>query len=286
MLEQVDLTRSLPKAAFKRRMPALQERLRVLQRCASDAGVATILVLEGWDASGKGSLVARLVEKLDPRGFKVTPTYAPLPEELYRPWLWRFWNRLPAYGTMAVFDRSWYGRVLVERVEKLASRAEVTEAFNEINDFERALVDDGQVLVKLFLHISKKEQRKRYEKCEKDPYQRWKIKPEDWRHHREYKQYAQAVEGMLERTSTTPAPWTIVEATDRRWAEVETFTTLIAAMEARLEKLGKLPAPGAVGPVRTAAAGSPKARMPRAKRARRRSAPAPVAAAAGNGPGA
>lgn len=247
MLESVDLTRELPESDHRKRMPKLQERLRVLQQACLEAGLATSLVLEGWDAAGKGTLVFRLLEKLDPRGFKVRPTYAPTVEELYRPWLWRFWMRLPARGEIVVFDRSWYGRVLVERIERIIGARMVEEAFQEINDFERALVDDGQVLVKLFLHISRKEQRKRFRKCEADPYQRWKIKPEDWRHHEQYGEYAGAVEEMLEKTSTTHAPWTVVEANDKRWAEVKAFTTLIEGLEARLKKLGKLPPLGAVG---------------------------------------
>jgi polyphosphate kinase 2 (PPK2 family) len=247
MLEKVDLSNELSKADYKKRMPRLQERMRVLQQAAYEAGIATSIVLEGWDAAGKGTLVYRLLEKLDPRGFKVRPTYAPTVDELYRPWLWRFWMRLPARGEIVVFDRSWYGRVMVERIEKIIGMKEVQEAYLEINDFERALVDDGQVLVKLFLHISKKEQRKRFEKCESDPYQRWKIKPEDWRHHDQYRKYHRAIEEMLEKTSTAHAPWHVVEAEDRRWAEVEAFSTIVAGIEDRLKKLGKCPPADAVG---------------------------------------
>jgi polyphosphate kinase 2 (PPK2 family) len=254
MLEKVDLTHRLDKHDHKKRLRVLQDRLRVLQQAALDAQVATSIVLEGWDAAGKGTLVGQLVEKLDPRGFKVKPTYAPIVEELYRPWLWRFWMRLPAYGEIVVFDRSWYGRVLVERIEKVTGKTNVELAFGEVNDFERALCDDGQVLVKLFLHISKKEQKKRFEKCEKDPYSRWKIKPEDWRHHRQYDRYYAAIEEMLERTSTTHAPWTLVESNDPRWAQVEAFTALIDALEARLKKLGKLPPRDAVGLVKPSVA--------------------------------
>lgn len=242
MLEKVDLTRSLAKEEAQPKIAALQERLRILQHAALSSGLATTVVLEGWDAAGKGLLVSKLVEKLDPRGFKVRATYAPMQEELYRPWLWRFWMKLPAYGEIVVFDRSWYGRVLVERIEEIVGRKGVELAFQEIVDFERTLVDDGQVLVKLFLHISKKEQRRRFEKCEEDPHTRWKIKPEDWRHHERYDEYYAAIEEMLERTSTTHAPWAVVEATDKRWAEVETLTYIVEAIETRLKVLGKLPA--------------------------------------------
>jgi len=245
MLEKVSLKRSLEKAEYKAELSRLQERLRVLQRAVFEAQVAVTVVLEGWDASGKGTLVSKLVEKLDPRGFRVRPTYAPTPEELYRPWLWRFWLRLPPRGEIAVFDRSWYGRVLVERIEKLASKPLVEQAFTEIRELERQMVDDGQVLVKLFLHISKKEQKKRFRKCEADEFLRWKIKPEDWRHHDQYAQYLKATEEMLEATSTAEAPWTIVPATDKRYSEVECFRAIAAAVERRLKAVHKLPPPNA-----------------------------------------
>lgn len=241
MLEKVDLSRALTKEEAEPKLKKLQERLRILQQAALHAPIAVTLVLEGWDSAGKGTLVGKLVERLDPRGFKVRSTTAPLEEELYRPWLWRFWMKLPAYGEIVVFDRSWYGRVGVERVEKLARPDEVERAFQEINDFERALTDDGQVLVKLFLHITKKEQRKRFDKAEEDFHTAWKIQPEDWRRHGQYREYLRVYEEMLERTSTTNAPWVVVEATDKRWATVELFERVVHAMEKRLKAIGKLP---------------------------------------------
>ena len=250
MLDQVDLSVSLDKATFRKEAPRLRDRLHELQLMARNAGVATILVLEGWDASGKGSLISHLVEGLDPRGFRVCPTYGPLIDELYRPWLWRFWMRLPGYGGIAVFDRSWYGRVLVERIEGITNADDVEAAFREINDFERTLADDGQVIVKLLLHISKKEQRRRFKKAEKDPYQRWKIKPEDWRHHRQYDEYREAMEEMLERTGTEFAPWTIVESHDRRWADVKAFSALVAALEERLNLPNKAASTPSASPAR------------------------------------
>ena len=241
MLEKVDLSRELSKEQADPQLKKLQERLRILQQAALQAPIAVTLVLEGWDSAGKGTLVSKLVERLDPRGFKVRTTNAPLQEELYRPWLWRFWMKMPAYGEIVVFDRSWYGRFAVERVEKLAQKEEVERAFQEINDFERALIDDGQVLVKLFLHITKKEQKRRFKKAEADFKTRWKIQPEDWRRHGQYDEYLAVYEEMLERTSTTVAPWTVVEAMDKRWAVVETFTRVVDAMEKRLKAIGKLP---------------------------------------------
>jgi polyphosphate kinase 2 (PPK2 family) len=241
MLEKVDLSRALTKEEAEPKLKKLQERLRILQQAALNAPLAVTLVLEGWDSAGKGTLVGKLVERLDPRGFKVRSTHAALEEELYRPWLWRFWMKLPAYGEIVVFDRSWYGRVGIERVEKLARKDEVERAFQEINDFERALTDDGQVLVKCFLHITKKEQRRRFDKAEDDFKTRWKIQPEDWRRHGQYAEYHRVYEEMLERTSTTDAPWTVIEAMDKRWATVAVFTRLVEAMEKQLKAMGKLP---------------------------------------------
>ena len=241
MLEKADLSRALSKEQAEPKLKKLQERLRILQQAVHHAPLAVTIVLEGWDSAGKGTLVSKLVERLDPRGFRVRATHAPLQEELYRPWLWRFWMRLPSAGDMVVFDRSWYGRVGLERVEKLARADEVERAFQEINDFERALTDDGQVLVKLFLHITRKEQRKRFNKAEADYETRWKIQPEDWRRHGQYDEYLRVYEEMLERTSTASAPWTVVEAMDKRWALVETLTTVVNALEKRLKAVGKLP---------------------------------------------
>lgn len=238
MLEKVDLTKKVAKQEYKAIFSELQYRLRAIQKEAREAGIPVVIVFEGWDAAGKGTNIHLLIEKLDPRGFKVYPIMAPLVDELYRPFLWRFWIKLPNHGEMAIFDRSWYGRVLVERVEKLTPKEDWQRAYQEINDFERQLVDDGTVLVKCWLHISRKEQAKRFKACERDPLLRWKVSKEDWRHHKEYKQYLKAVEEMLERTSTHYAPWTIIEAHDARFSHVKMFKTIIEVVEAELRKRG------------------------------------------------
>jgi polyphosphate kinase 2 (PPK2 family) len=275
MLEKLNMKKKLSKEEAKPKVERLQERLRVLQRAAYEAKVPVTIVLEGWDAAGKGTLVQRFVEKLDPRGFRLRPTYAPTIEELYRPWMWRFWQRLPPSGEIVVFDRSWYGRVMVDRVEKVIDKSLVGQAFTEIREFERQLTDDGQVLVKVFLHISKKEQRRRFKKCEKDPYQRWKIKPEDWRHHSQYAAYYEAIEEMLEATSTSEGPWTLVPSNDRRTAEVMTLTAVIDAVERRLAALGKLPPKDAtVGNLAARAAPKPGAKPAKAPAKAAPSAPA------------
>jgi polyphosphate kinase 2 (PPK2 family) len=154
------------------------------------------------------------------------------------PWLWRFWLRVPNYGQMAIFDRSWYRRVLEERVDKRVSKREWRQAYQDIADFERALADDGYTILKFFFHIAKKEQKRRFRKAEGDPLASWHVQPEDWERHRKYDEYLEAVEEMLQKTGTEWGPWTLVEATDRRWARVKVFETIAGALQAALEKRG------------------------------------------------
>ncbi|MFH1740848.1 MAG: phosphate--AMP phosphotransferase [bacterium] len=236
MLETVDLSQKLGKEDYKEWFPRLKEDLRRLQQEVREAGIPVVILFEGWDASGKGDSISQLVDRLDPRGFRVHPISAPLPEELYRPFLWRFWTKAPGRGQIGIFDRSWYGRVMVERVDKLCTPEQWHQAYQEINEFERQLVDDGTIIVKLWLHISKKEQKKRFKQCEKDPFMKWKVTKEDWKHYKQYKTHLQVTEEMLERTSTHYAPWTIVEATDRRFRRVKIFKTIVEAVQAALNK--------------------------------------------------
>lgn len=241
MLDKIDLTKQVGKKEYKSRMPVLRNHLYALQKASWDAQVPVIILFEGWDAAGKGTSIQTLTERLDPRGFKLYPIRAARTYEKKRPWLWRFWLKLPARNEWAIFDRSWYGRVLVERVEKLIPEGEWRLAYRDIADFERALADDGYLLIKFFLHISREEQRKRFEKLSKDPLNAWHVLPEDWEHHRQYDQWLLAYEEAFERTETEWAPWTIVEATDRRFTQIKIYETIIAALEARLAPLGALP---------------------------------------------
>ncbi len=234
MLETVDLGRKLAKADYKNRIPQLREELRVLQYRAKEAALPVVIVFEGWDAAGKGLLISRLLERLDPRGFKVHPARPPTELEQAKPFLWRFWIRLPARGEIALFDRSWYGRVLIERVARMVPSPVWKRAFEEIREFERQLADDGAVIIKFFLHISKGEQRRRLVRLEKDPLERWRVTKWDWKHHSDYDKYVVAVEEMLAKTDSEVAPWTVVEATDRRHAEVKVFETLTRAVRERL----------------------------------------------------
>jgi polyphosphate:AMP phosphotransferase len=232
MLETLDLDKKIGKDAYDKSFPELRNTLRGLQRRCFDAQVPVAVLFEGWDAAGKGESIAKLVERLDPRGVKVHPVSAPLEEERLRPFLWRFWTRIPARGEMAVFDRSWYGRVLVERVDRLVKADQWRSAYNEIAQFERMLTDDGMVIVKFWLHISAREQKKRFKEIEKSRYDAWRVTSEDWEHHRQYDEYAEAAEEMFERTNTAYAPWTIVEATDKRYRIVKIFKVLADAMQA------------------------------------------------------
>jgi polyphosphate kinase 2 (PPK2 family) len=238
MLEKVDLTKKLPKSEYKARMPYLRNRLYDLQKACWDAEIPSVILFEGWDASGKGTSINLLTQRLDPRGFKLYAIQAPRTYETHMPWLWRFWLKLPNYGEMGIYDRSWYGRVLVERVEGFTPEEQWRKAYRDIVNFERTIADDGYVLAKFWLHISKEEQRRRFKALEKDPLESWHVQPEDWEHHRRYNKYVIAIEEMLERTDTEWGPWTIVEATDRRWTRVKISETIIGRLEEALDRRG------------------------------------------------
>ncbi len=239
MLDKVDLSLAMEKEEYRSRLAAARLRLYDLQKACWSSGVGSVVLFEGWDASGKGTSINLLTQRLDPRGFKLYPIQAPRTNELHMPWLWRFWLKLPNYGEMAIFDRSWYGRVLVERVEGLTPEVVWQKAYDDIVAFERDLADDGLVIAKFFLHISKKEQARRFKKLEKDPLESWHVAPEDWEHHKNYDEYYLATEEMLERTDTEWGPWTIVEATNRYWRRIKIFDTLIGRLENGLKAHGK-----------------------------------------------
>jgi AMP-polyphosphate phosphotransferase len=239
MLEKVDLSITYPKEKFKSRLAYLRNRLYDLQKTCWEDGIGSIIVFEGWDAAGKGSSINLLTQRLDPRGFKLYPIQAPRTHELHMPWLWRFWLRIPNYGEMAIFDRSWYGRVVIEKVEKLTPESIYRKAYQDIVDFERGLAADGYVIMKFLLHISKKEQTSRFKMLEKDPLESWHVSDEDWDHHRKYDEYLLAYEEMLERTDTEWGPWTIVEATDKRWTRIKIFETIVQRLEEALRSRGK-----------------------------------------------
>jgi polyphosphate kinase 2 (PPK2 family) len=253
-LADVDLTLRLSKGEEKAQLAAAQERLVALRLLlGGQIGPQTIgpplcVLFEGWDASGKGGAIKRLVDHLDPRHVRVAQFAAPTHDEKRHHFLWRFWPVLPGWGGMAVLDRTWYGRVLVERVEGFAPEEAWRRAYGEIVDLETTLAAEGTILVKFWMHLSAEEQLRRFESRRKDPYRAWKLTDEDWRNRDRRGEYEAAVEEMLERTDAPVAPWHLVAAEDKRWARVEVVRTVCAAVESALRARGidpdaVLPAP-------------------------------------------
>ncbi|MEZ5354280.1 MAG: hypothetical protein R2762_16710 [Bryobacteraceae bacterium] len=234
MLENVNLNRSLSREQYKREMPALQRRLYDLEKACWDQEVASILLFEGWDAAGKGGAISTITQRLDPRGFKLYSIEPPRTFEQNRPWLYRFWLKIPNRGEMVILDHSWYRRVLGDRVDKRIALHEWREAYQDINEYERMLADDGVAIVKFFFHVSRKEQRRRFRKLSKNPLQSWRIDRAAWRQNERYADYLEAAEEMLEVTESDVAPWTIIEATSRWHARRRVFETVIDALERRL----------------------------------------------------
>jgi polyphosphate kinase 2 (PPK2 family) len=234
ILNSLDMRQSLSKKVFSKGLEACQGQLNRLQRKAEDKDISTILLFEGWDAAGKGGAIRRVTGALDARSYQVIPIAAPTDEERARHYLWRFWRHLSRAGRLTIFDRSWYGRVLVERVEGFATEAEWRRAYSEINEFEEQLVDAGIVLVKYWMHITPEEQLRRFKEREKAGYKRWKLTDEDWRNRAKWADYERAVNEMVERTSTQRSLWTLVEADDKYFARIKVLKTVCRAMELAL----------------------------------------------------
>ncbi len=237
VLENLDLKVKLSRAESDRRLGRARSWLLRLQRTYWKERVSALIVFEGWDAAGKGSSIRALTRRLEPRGYELHPIREPRTLERQMPWLWRFWQKVPTYGSWAVFDRSWYGRVLVERVEGLVDE-DWQKTYRQINDFERALADDRYVIVKFFLHIQKREQKRRFRALEADPLTAWQVEAEDWARHKKYSEYLAATEEMLAYTETEWAPWTIVAATDRRWTRMKVLDTVVERLEQGLVSRG------------------------------------------------
>jgi polyphosphate kinase 2 (PPK2 family) len=243
MLEKIDLNKKISKKQYKKIFPRLRMKLYALQKASWDAEIPVIILFEGWDAAGKGTSIQNLTSKLDPRGFKLYPIRAARTYESRRPWLWRFWLKIPGKGEWAIFDRSWYGRTLVERVEGLISERSWRRAYRDIVNFERTLADEGYLIVKFFLHIGRQEQKKRFDKLISDPLTVWQVLPEDWEHHKHYDDWRIAYEETFERTETESGPWTIIEATNRRYTNLKIFETLANTLETQLASMNALPDP-------------------------------------------
>jgi polyphosphate kinase 2 (PPK2 family) len=252
-LDDLDLSKSLTRKEEARELDRAWERLTQLRLTLGGLvggqalGPPVCVVFEGWDASGKGGAIKRLVAQMDPRHVRVVQFSAPTANEKRHHFLWRFFPLLPGWGGMAVFDRSWYGRVLVERVEGFATREQWLRAYDEINSFERTLADEGMVLVKLWLHISDSEQLKRFERRSKDPLKAWKLTDEDWRNREKRAEYEQAVEDMVARTDQPYAPWHLIEADSKRYARVAVIQTVIERIEQGMAQWGMEPPPPLAG---------------------------------------
>ena len=237
MLEKVDLTKKISKEEYKEKMPQLESKLGRLQRECKALGIPVLIVFEGFGASGKGLQIGHLIQSMDPRGFEVHPVKNETEEERMHPFMWRFWTKTPARGRIAVFDGSWYRKVLIDRFEKRTKAKDLPAAFHSINSFEQQLADDGNLIIKLFLDIDKKEQKKRFDKLAKNKETAWRVSQGDRERNAHYDEYAALMEDMLFKTDTDYAPWTIVESMDRRFATLKIYTTVIKAMAEQIEKV-------------------------------------------------
>jgi polyphosphate:AMP phosphotransferase len=243
LLKSLDLSQSLSKKQYERALEEQQARLALLTRDPLFSEISVVVVFEGNDAAGKGGSIRRITGALDARNYQVIPIAAPSEEERAHPYLWRFWRHLPRRGRLTLFDRSWYGRILVERVEGFCPEVDWMRAYGEINDFEDQLARHDTVVVKFWLAISKDEQMRRFKEREQTGFKRYKITDEDWRNREKWEQYESAVCDMVERTSTDYAPWTLIESNDKRFARIKVLTTLSdrieACLDARRKKMKK-----------------------------------------------
>lgn len=236
MLEKIDLSKTMDKKEYKKRMEVLEPKLARLQRELKSCNVPVMIVFEGFGGAGKGTQINHLIEPMDPRGFTVYSTQAETQEEQYHPFLWRFWNKTPEKGRIAIFDRSWYGKLLVERYEKKTHKKDIPGVLEDIENFEKQLTDDGTLLIKFFLAISEKEQGKRFDKLLSKEETSWRVSKADKDRNKHYEEYARMADEMLTRTDTEYAPWMIIEAHDERYAAVKILTTVVEAFEERYEK--------------------------------------------------
>ncbi len=236
VLDTLNMKQSMTTTAYAKAFHQQQTRLHDLQRRARERGLSTIVILEGWDAAGKGGAIRRLTFALNARDYRIVPVAAPTDEERAHHYLWRFWRHLGRAGRMTIFDRSWYGRVLVERVENYIDEETWMRGYAEINDFEEQLVEHGSLVVKIWLHISKKEQLRRFNERRKTPHKRWKLTADDWRNRDKWDEYEDAINDMVSRTSTTAAPWHLIPATDKRYTRVKVLETVANALAGALAK--------------------------------------------------
>jgi polyphosphate:AMP phosphotransferase len=236
MLKTLDLEHSLDKATYKTQIEELMRQLRSLQQACWEKKLTVVVVLEGWAAAGKGGLLKKMVNYMDPRGFSVYPTLAPTREEQQYPFLWRFWRQLPPHGSIGIFYHSWYTHLLEDRLFQRVEEAKMPQAIATINAFERQLSDDGVAIAKFFLHLGRKELKKRLKKASKDDLTAWRVRPEDWQQEDRYKEYRALAEEMLLHTSTGVAPWILVESNCKYWARIKVLSQLVAVLREALDR--------------------------------------------------
>ncbi len=234
VLARLKMDRQLEKDQYRRELGELRARLGRLQRAAQQKRFSSIIMLEGWDAGGKGGAIRRITSAMDARNYQVIPVAAPTDEEKAHHYLWRFWRHIPRNGRVTIYDRSWYGRVLVERIEGFCEEAAWKRAYDEINQFESELIEDDIILCKFWVHITREEQLRRFKEREKIPYKQWKITEEDYRNREKWDDYVIAVDDMVRKTNTKIAPWTLVEGNQKYYARIKVLRTVCEAMEARL----------------------------------------------------
>ncbi|WP_342468517.1 polyphosphate kinase [Ureibacillus sp. FSL K6-3587] len=237
-LEDLDLTLKLEKQEYKKRLKKLQFEMLNIQQFLYQNKIGLIIVFEGMDAAGKGGAIKRLTRPLDPRGFVVHPISAPQPHEKRYHYLHRFWRKLPQYGQIAIFDRSWYGRVLVERIEGFAKKQEWSRAYKEINEFERLLTDDDYIIIKFWIHIDKDEQLARFKERETNPFKMWKLTEEDWRNRKKFDEYVEAANEMFAKTDTENAPWVLIPGNNKLYARIKVLEETIKHVEKEVLRRG------------------------------------------------
>jgi polyphosphate:AMP phosphotransferase len=239
VLNTADYKRALSRKEYEKKLEKFQAEINLLTRHKSMRGRSVIMVFEGMDAAGKGSTIRRVTRAMDARFYHVIPVAAPSEEERAQPYLWRFWRHIPRHGHAMIFDRSWYGRVLVERVEGYCDEAGWMRAYHEINEFEEQLVDNGAIVLKFWLAITPREQLRRFNERKNTPYKRFKITADDWRNRKKWPAYERAVSDMIERTSTDIAPWNVIASDDKLWSRVEVLKCLCKTLDERLRRNAK-----------------------------------------------
>ena len=237
-LKDLDLSLELDKKLYKKKLKVLQYEMLNAQQFLFNNKIGLILVFEGMDAAGKGGAIKRLTERIDPRGYVVHPISAPQPHELRYNYMHRFWRKLPQHGQMAIFDRSWYGRVLVERLEGFATKDEWERAYDEINNFEHLLTDGNYIIIKFWIHIDKEEQLNRFNARAQDPYKAWKLTDEDWRNREKFDDYVTIADEMFEKTDSENAPWVLISGNDKYYARIQILKETLAHIEKQAQRRG------------------------------------------------